>query len=155
MERVLPAAGLDDAATDCDSLIQDVAAFLAVFMSAAVSDADSYRQIAGRNYIHAKDIHLAMMRAAVPNSTFWTDPEMPGRVDAARMLATEMAETREDDNAPTEDDEPEESEPWCAAHGTDLAVEMNTSQARFDEWQPEDGLLRHIRNAVVKAGEDV
>ncbi len=100
---------------------------------------------------------MAMMRAAVPGSSFWLAADLPQRTEAARHEIESMGSSGSSDEESSGHDAGDDGgtpEAWTAAQSAaGLADEMNGGALLFHRWQPPDGIMRHIRNAVCQAGQ--
>ena len=146
MEALLPRSGTGGGAPPGPDIVNDVAALVTALLQEAIRCADCYRAAAGRRRVHPRDINIALMHVALPGSCFWLDAEMPRKVEDISVALAEQSSGEEEE----EEEEGAGCEEWSQppAGASDLADAMHRSEQQFSLWHPEDGIMRHIRDAV-------
>lgn len=159
MERLPVRTGFDIADdSNIPELMYDVAAMLTELVSAALHDADTYRQLAGRKVIQQQDIALGIMRNVVDGSPFWTNSDMPSRCEQTKAALYDYDSSEEEDDKPEAENSDVEQEEWSRvdvtedfdASTTAFVQQMNSSLIRFQQWNPTAPLLVALRNSTSK-----
>ena len=132
----------NSSSADIEEFLKKVESMLQVLVENAVTTAAQYATAAGRDIVTPTDMKYAMMYEA---HEFWNRKELEERFEE---IFNDDSESEYCTDSESSESEKEGQFTRAADESCELAQKMNAYHDTWDKWEPEDTLMKSMKNAI-------